>query len=302
MSHPDYPKRLLFSVNGKELNDKAYFEKCPIFTHKSVIANMNSTSGYKWADEEEMFQEDVESRKTYSSDKNDLKTLKEVNIKFNKYNQPLNPYEKTGLAGRGILGKWGPNHAADPIIAYQDSEGNVWCILVRRKDCNQYAIPGGFVDDDCCVSETLKKELTEEAVDATPEFIEQLFIDPIHLHSGYVDDPRNTDNAWIETNVNGVCISKLDKQRLTLKNEDSEHNTDSTKWIKIDTHNPDFENLYANHKQFLLMMRSAIRGMNHHPPHSEFSNAPITFMLISYLSALIALLSVFVVSCLYSEK
>jgi ADP-ribose pyrophosphatase len=29
---------------------------------------------------------------------------------------PLNPYGRTGLTGRGLLGKWGPNHAADPIV------------------------------------------------------------------------------------------------------------------------------------------------------------------------------------------
>lgn len=30
--------------------------------------------------------------------------------------RPLNPQGRTGLKGRGILGKWGPNHAADPIV------------------------------------------------------------------------------------------------------------------------------------------------------------------------------------------
>lgn len=29
---------------------------------------------------------------------------------------PLNPIGRTGIKGRGVLGKWGPNHAADPII------------------------------------------------------------------------------------------------------------------------------------------------------------------------------------------
>lgn len=29
---------------------------------------------------------------------------------------PLNPIGRTGLRGRGLLGKWGPNHAADPIV------------------------------------------------------------------------------------------------------------------------------------------------------------------------------------------
>ena len=27
-----------------------------------------------------------------------------------------NPVGRTGLKGRGTLGKWGPNHAADPIV------------------------------------------------------------------------------------------------------------------------------------------------------------------------------------------
>jgi ADP-ribose pyrophosphatase len=31
----------------------------------------------------------------------------------NKY--PLNPFGRTGVKGRGILGRWGPNHAADPV-------------------------------------------------------------------------------------------------------------------------------------------------------------------------------------------
>lgn len=29
---------------------------------------------------------------------------------------PQNPCGRTGIIGRGILGRWGPNHAADPIV------------------------------------------------------------------------------------------------------------------------------------------------------------------------------------------
>ena len=29
---------------------------------------------------------------------------------------PLNVKGRTGVIGRGLLGKWGPNHAADPIV------------------------------------------------------------------------------------------------------------------------------------------------------------------------------------------
>ena len=29
---------------------------------------------------------------------------------------PRNPVGRTGMVGRGLLGRWGPNHAADPIV------------------------------------------------------------------------------------------------------------------------------------------------------------------------------------------
>lgn len=31
-------------------------------------------------------------------------------------NYPQNPCGRTGIIGRGLLGRWGPNHAADPIV------------------------------------------------------------------------------------------------------------------------------------------------------------------------------------------
>lgn len=30
--------------------------------------------------------------------------------------RPLNIRGRTGLKGRGLLGRWGPNHAADPVV------------------------------------------------------------------------------------------------------------------------------------------------------------------------------------------
>lgn len=30
---------------------------------------------------------------------------------------PVNPVGRTGIVGRGLLGRWGPNHAADPIVS-----------------------------------------------------------------------------------------------------------------------------------------------------------------------------------------
>ena len=40
--------------------------------------------------------------------------------------RPQNIVGRTGISGRGILGKWGPNHAADPVVTrwMKDSDGH----------------------------------------------------------------------------------------------------------------------------------------------------------------------------------
>lgn len=42
-------------------------------------------------------------------------------------NTPQNLVGRTGIIGRGLLGRWGPNHAADPIVTRwkRDDSGKV---------------------------------------------------------------------------------------------------------------------------------------------------------------------------------
>ncbi len=63
---------------------------------------------------------------------------------------------RTGLRGRGVLGRWGPNHAADPIVTrwkrdnaadqiVRDAEtgrGILEFVSIERKDNGGWAIPG----------------------------------------------------------------------------------------------------------------------------------------------------------------
>ena len=51
--------------------------------------------------------------------------------------RPLNPKGRTGMSGRGLLGKWGPNHAADPIVTrYAEVDGKqaIQMVAIKRKD------------------------------------------------------------------------------------------------------------------------------------------------------------------------
>ncbi|KAL1498006.1 hypothetical protein ABEB36_008870 [Hypothenemus hampei] len=93
--------------------------------------------------------------------------------------RPLNPKGRTGLRGRGLLGRWGPNHAADPIVTrWKLRENNEKLIdnltnkpilqfcAIQRKDCGQWALPGGMVDPGEKISQTLKREFMEEALNS----------------------------------------------------------------------------------------------------------------------------------------
>ena len=57
------------------------------------------------------------------------------------------------MVGRGLLGKWGPNHAADPIVTRwkRDASGEkvmmkgkpcLEFVAIRRKDNGEWALPG----------------------------------------------------------------------------------------------------------------------------------------------------------------
>ena len=69
---------------------------------------------------------------------------------------PMNVRGRTGMEGRGVLGRYGPNHAADPIVTrwkrdekgkqvYEPSSGRpvLQFVAIQRRDTNEWAIPGG---------------------------------------------------------------------------------------------------------------------------------------------------------------
>ncbi|KAG5890719.1 hypothetical protein JTB14_026025 [Gonioctena quinquepunctata] len=191
--------------------------------------------------------------------------------------RPLNPVGRTGLRGRGILGKWGPNHAADPIvtrwkIVHGVQEINTISNLpvlqlctIQRRDCGQWALPGGMVDTGEKVTETLEREFLEEALDNNEasksqserdiQMIKSFFKNGTTIYEGYVDDPRNTDNAWMET----VAVNFHDEQghqvgKFDLRAGDDAQNV---QWMDIDKN----LNLYANHSDFV---KAVVQKLNAH--------------------------------------
>ncbi|XP_076815902.1 transient receptor potential cation channel subfamily M member-like 2 isoform X1 [Clavelina lepadiformis] len=173
---------------------------------------------------------------------------------------PRNPMGRTGLCGRGLLGRYGPNHAADPIVTrwrtengavvLQENKPVLEFIAIKREDADEWAIPGGMVDPGENISKTLEREFTEESLDGKiDEKIKQFFcIGGTEIYRGYSDDHRNTDNAWIET----IAINFHDKSGLVLKDIQLSPGDEAkkVKWKKVDKS----LKLFASHEKFIAQV------------------------------------------------
>lgn len=182
---------------------------------------------------------------------------------------PLNPFGRTGLRGRGLLGRWGPNHAADPIVTRWklDAQGQqvvnessglpmLQMCAIERHDCGEWAIPGGMVDPGEVVSTTLKREFLEEAMASTAgtDVIESFFAGGTEIYKGYVDDPRNTDNAWMET----VAVNFHDEQGTIVAGFNLHAGDDAAKvkWMDINGE----VKLYASHASIVRKVVDMLDG------------------------------------------
>jgi ADP-ribose pyrophosphatase len=186
--------------------------------------------------------------------------------KLDEFGVPQNPLGRTGMRGRGLLGRFGPNHAADPIVTRwkRSDDGKVLekegkkvleFVCIERTDGGGWAIPGGMVDPGESVSLTLKREFGEEALNSEgvsaaekahiEEQVATLFKGGVEVFAGYVDDPRNTDNAWMETvamNFHDESGDVFGKFKLHAGDD-----AGKVKWMEV---SGDIK-LYASHATFI---------------------------------------------------
>ncbi|KAL6736226.1 hypothetical protein Aduo_006604 [Ancylostoma duodenale] len=167
---------------------------------------------------------------------------------FDSTSRPINPIGRTGLRGRGVLGRWGPNHAADPLVTRVKND-KLQFVAIKRGDTGEWAIPGGMVDAGEQVSDTLKREFSEETLGGKARAeLEQLWSNGRELYRGYVDDHRNTDNAWMET----TCVNFHDTTGLLDEVElQAGDDAVNVRWINVDSNEP----LYASHEDFIALLK-----------------------------------------------
>ena len=190
-------------------------------------------------------------------------------FEFDMNHRPLNPVGPTGVRGRGVLGMWGPNTAADPLVTRwkRNNNGNIMkdsCgknilqfVSIKRRDNGQYALPGGMVDPGETISQAAKREFGEEALNSLElseheknillEKLNTFFSNGQCIYEGYVDDPRNTDNAWMVTK----CFLWHDDQGTVMNNFNLSAGSDAcdVRWTDISSDSK--PELYASHADWV---------------------------------------------------
>ncbi|XP_069615725.1 transient receptor potential cation channel subfamily M member 2-like [Ranitomeya imitator] len=177
---------------------------------------------------------------------------------------PMNPMGRTGLRGVGSLRWFGPNHSLHPVLTRwsRNIEGGpnkkmsrrmLEVLVVKLMGNELWGLPGGTLDPGEQVPLKFQALLMPGYLD---EFLALLRAGAEVFH-WYLDDPRNTDNAWIEslaTNIHFDTSEACDRLLQNLKESDSEV---SLRWQLLDHKIP----LYANEKEILQ------RTAEHHGAH-----------------------------------
>ncbi|KAI0988766.1 hypothetical protein GJ496_003347 [Pomphorhynchus laevis] len=165
---------------------------------------------------------------------------------------PLNPVGRTGLKGLGILKYYGPNHCVHLLITrariveyvasvgvYMSEEASIEALAKENQHGKLVLVHNTLLEVDespingclrlinqlCLSSSSGSKE------QAIIEIKQWILKDSVTIYSGYVDDCRNTDNAWIETyfiHLHATCSRYTD-----LLNKEVDFEASMLSWIDL---------------------------------------------------------------------
>lgn len=173
-----YPPRQRISIDEAPWGIPSPSYDPPYFVHPSVLEQNRKEIEGAWADPE---------------DHQAVSSLAEFSGRRDDRGRPLNPRGRTGIAGRGLLGRWGPNLSVSAVVTRGSDHLEV--LLGRKQGRDGLSLPKGFVrtgeDPDSALHRVLDTE-TGWTPGRQPDKI---------LFEGYRYDPRQTDHAWVEARV-----------------------------------------------------------------------------------------------------
>ncbi|MEO0649136.1 MAG: ATP-binding protein [Planctomycetota bacterium] len=179
LERPDsYPARELLSIDEAPWS-VALPDYAPPYHVDRLVLNHAGPGG--WADPEDLqdLRGGLEQRTAVPRD---------------DYGRPLNPAGRTGIAGRGLLGQWGPNLSVTGVLLRETEDGTLEVLLGSAGSDARPELPRGFVlpseDPSAGVRRVMRRETGLEL-----EGFEEL------IAASYAFDARQTDHAWVEAQV-----------------------------------------------------------------------------------------------------
>ncbi len=140
--------------------------------------------------------------------------------------RPLNPRGRTGIAGRGLLGRWGANPAVAAVIVRASAEGDGLEFLVGKRTAQLgAALPRGMLNLDESLNDGLQRILASKAGLRIQDLEARQIFDDFYY------DYRQTDHSWVE--LEAWLVGPDD--RLTDITTGATDDFDETDWWPLDT-------------------------------------------------------------------
>ncbi|XP_043916462.1 transient receptor potential cation channel subfamily M member 2-like [Protopterus annectens] len=179
---------------------------------------------------------------------------------------PVNPFGRTGLKGQGHLYWFGPNISLDPVITRwkRGSDGVVLkkkqkkmleFLSTKRSASEHSSLPGGVLFP----GDTFPKRITQVLNAKLREAIAEKLKQGREVYKGYIDDGRNTDNAWVETTAINIHFDVDDDLMRQLNKACSQTASSETvlRWQLVDqnitiheSHKPILQKVSALHEAY----------------------------------------------------
>ncbi|MEM7583559.1 MAG: phosphotransferase [Acidobacteriota bacterium] len=177
---PSYPARQRILVAEAAWSVACPHYAPPYYVDPEVLAHDYQATSGGWADPEDVTKV--------------TEDLAENSGELDETGRPRNPAGRTGLAGRGLLGRWGANLSVSAVVTRVGGGlGQAEILLGRRELDSRLDLPKGFVLPGENATSAISRVLERET-GWTPDF--RYFS---ILQDGYVYDPRQTDHAWVES-------------------------------------------------------------------------------------------------------
>ncbi|XP_031442375.1 transient receptor potential cation channel subfamily M member 2 [Clupea harengus] len=149
-----------------------------------------------------------------------------------------NPGGRTGIRGKGALQCLGPNHILDPVLTHwQDKDHSVLQFLAAWNEAERcWSLPGGALKTGEPLPDRLKTLLGDKLYQRIKA---KLGDGSRHntVYEGYADEPRNTDNAWIETAVLNIHLDSAGSlmNELNRKVATSQMSNERIQWKEVNS-------------------------------------------------------------------